>query len=118
MHLSALGWETFFNIIYFGGAFVVVFCFLIVHRANNPKYYGLIFSAMMLILGAALLFQMYNGSLEIFLAMTNLKPDEEVVRKSLTENLRILIFVVPVVMLAVAANLITQFLNTPKPSTK
>jgi hypothetical protein len=41
----------------------------------------------------------------------NLKPDEEAVQTRFTANLGILVLVVPGVMLAVAANLITQFLN-------
>lgn len=116
MHLSASGWETFYNVIYFGFALVVAFFVLIGYRAYRPKYYGLLYWALVLILGASFLFQMYSGSLDVFLEMKNLKPDEEVIRKNLSEDLRILVFVVPGVMLGVAANLITQFLNTPKPS--
>lgn len=116
MQLSLSGWETLFNAIYFGLALLFSVFVLSGYRALRPKYYGLLCWALILILCAALLFGLYNGSLDIFLAMKGLKPDEEVVRTRLSENLRVLVFVVPGLMLAVAANLITQFLNAPIPS--
>lgn len=100
----------------FGFALGMAGFVLILYRANRPKYYGLLYWALLLILGASLLFQIYSGSLDLFLEMKNLKPDEEAARRRLTEDLRILVFVVPGVMLGVAANLITQFLNIPSPS--
>lgn len=116
MHLSPSGWETLFNVIYFGFALGIAGFVLFLYRLNPPKYYGFLYWAVFLILGASFLFQMYSGSLDLFLEMKNLKPEEEAVRRRLTEDLRILVFVVPGVMLGIAANLITQFLNTPSPS--
>lgn len=116
MQLSPSGWETLFNVIYFGLALLFSFFVLSGYRAIRPRYYGLLWWALILILCASLLFGLYSGSLDLFLAMKGLKPEEEVVRVRLSENLRILVFVVPGVMLAVAANLITQFLNAPSPS--
>lgn len=115
MHLSASGWETLFNVMYFGFALGIAVFVLFLYRVNRPKYYGLLYWALFLILGASFLFQIYSGSLDLFLEMKNLKPDEEVVRRRLTEDLRILVFVVPGILLGVAANLITQFLNTGVP---
>ncbi|MBI3524543.1 MAG: hypothetical protein HY066_08435 [Betaproteobacteria bacterium] len=116
MQLSPSGWETFFNVVYFGLALLFSVFVLANYRALRPKYYGLLYWALILILCASLLFGLYNGSLDLFLAMKGLKPEEEVVRTRLSENLRILVFVVPGVMLGIAANLITQFLNAPSPS--
>ena len=113
---SPSDWETFFNVIYFGLAFFLSAYVLVLYRAHRPKYYGPLYWAVFLILCASLLFGLYNGSLNAFLSTQGLKPDEEAVRTRLTENLRVLIFVVPVVMLAIAANLITQFLNAPSRS--
>lgn len=115
MQLSPSGWETFFNIAYFGLALFFSVFVLAGYRAVRPKYYGLLGWALILILCASLLFGLYSGSLDLFLAMKGLKPEEEIVRARLSENLRILVFVVPGVMLGVAANLITQFLNAPSP---
>lgn len=116
MHLSPSGWETLFNIIYFGFALLFSLFILFGYRHLRPRFYGLLYWALVLILCASFLFQLYSGSLDVFLAMKGLKPDEEAVRLRLSEDLRILAFVVPGVMLGVAANLITQFLNTPNPS--
>lgn len=116
MQLSPSGWETLFNVIYFGLALLFSFLVLLGYRAIRPRYYGLLLWALFLILCSSLLFGLYSESLDLFLAMKGLKPQEEVVRVQMSENLRILVFVVPGVMLAVAANLITQFLNAPSPS--
>ena len=114
--VSPSDWETFYNVMYFGAALLVSLPILVFYRHLRPKYYGFLYWALVLILAAAVLFQLYGGSLDLFLAMKGLKPDEEAVRTHLTEDLRILVFVVPGVMLGVAANLITQFLNAPHPS--
>jgi Ca2+/Na+ antiporter len=116
MQLSPSGWENFFNVIYFGLALLFSFFVLLGYRANRPRFYGLLFWALFLILCSWLLFSLYSESLDLFLAMKGLKPNENAVRIHLSENLRILVFVVPGVMLAVAANLITQFLNASSPS--
>lgn len=116
MNRSPADWETLFNVFYFGCALVISLFVVVGYKSKPPKYYGLLYWALTLILGASFLFGLYNGSLEAFLEIRGLKAEEAAVRTRLTDNLRTLVFVVPGVMLAIAANLITQFMNTQAPS--
>jgi hypothetical protein len=105
--------ETFFNVAYFGLPFLFFGPIIFGYRTFRPKYYGLLGWSLILILCASLLFGLYSESLEQFFALTGLKADEEIVRTRLSANLRVLTFIVPGIMLGIAANLITQFLNAP-----
>jgi hypothetical protein len=110
---SLSDWETFVNVTNFGLAFIIGAIPLTLYRSGS-KLMDLLY-AILLILGASLLFGLYTESYDMFRAAWGLKPEEEVVRTRLTENLHILVFIVPGVMLAVAANLITSFLSARPP---
>lgn len=88
---------------------------LLMCRLWQPRFYGLLFWALFLTLGAAMTYGMYTALLEAFGAMKS--SDAQVIAASgrLAENMRLLSFVVPGLMLAVAANLITEFLHAPRP---
>jgi len=115
MELTTSGWEILFNYIYFGlaiglGGLVIFMC-----KWKKLVYYGYIFWGVILIFFAACLLNFYSASLKLFIDVTLSTTSEEAVRKNLIENLEILVFIVPGVMLAVAANLITDFLKLDNP---
>jgi hypothetical protein len=110
---SPSDWEILFNVIYIGIGFFIGTIPLALYRPGS-RLLDLI-CAIMLILGASLLFGLYSESRDIFLAARDLKPDDEVVRTNLSQTLYILALVVPAVMLGVAANLITAFLFAGPP---
>jgi hypothetical protein len=115
MKLSSGEAEIFFNGICFGVAILIGGFAIVMYRAWQPKFYGLLIWALFLILGAALTFGLYSSLLESFLAMKSIDKNVLVVRDRLAENVRLLAFVIPGLMLAVAANLITTFMQTPSP---
>lgn len=113
--LSPSDGKILFNCIYYGLAFILSGFVLYFY----PQFHHDLFWGVVLILFASLLFGLYGESFEAFRVTKDaLKPEEEAVRISLSENLRILAFVVPAVMLGVAVNLITQFLNASRYSYK
>ena len=115
MSLSLSTWELIFNLAYFGLALVVAALIIYLYRAMRPKFYGFLYWSLVLILAASFFFGLYTITLDGFFSIQGLDSEEVASRTRLSTNVRILAFVVPGVMLAIAANLITQFLNTPKP---
>lgn len=118
MELSAHQWEMLFNIVYTVLTALVTFFIFVGIKAKQPKYYGLLIWAFFLILCASFFVGLYGESLEALQASVAKLPEEVEVKKNLISNLKILVFIVPGVMAAVAANLITEFLLRGKPSPK
>ena len=110
---SPSDWETFFNVIYIGLAFFIGAIPLALYSPGS-RLLDLL-CAILLILGASLLFGLYSESRDMFLAARDLKPDEEIVRTNLSQTLYVLALVIPAVMLGVAVNLITAFLLAGTP---
>ena len=115
--LSPSGHEMFFNFLFLAVALVLSFFFLVFYPTFHSKcrgpfkdFYPLI-GAIVLIIWASGLIGLYDDLHKIYSDAYGLTPEEEAVKTRLTENLNILRLVVPAVMLAVAANLITTFLH-------
>lgn len=85
------------------------------YRQIQPKFYGLLLWALFLTLSAAFTFGLYSSLLDGFLAMKSTDTQVLAAKSRLVENMRLFAFVVPALMLAVAANLITSFLQAPNP---
>ena len=113
--MSAAVWEVIFNSICFGIAIAIGGFTIIMYRQFQPKFYGLLVYAFILTLGAAFTYGLYSDMLDAFLAMKSTGDDVLAAKTHLAENMRLLSFVVPGLMLAVAANLITAFLQAPTP---
>jgi hypothetical protein len=98
-------------------ALVLSFFFLVLYPTFRSKCRGPfkdfcpLIGAVVLIIWASGLFDLYDGLHKIYSDAYGLTPEEKAVKTRLTENLNILRLVVPAVMLAVAANLITIFLH-------
>jgi hypothetical protein len=113
--MSAIQAEISVKGVCFGVAVALAAFAIFMCRQLQPKFYGLLFWALFLTLGAAFTYGLYSSLLESFLAMQS-KNDQVLAAKSrLAENMRLLAFIVPALMLAVAANLITSFLQAPSP---
>ena len=113
--MSAEQWEVFFNVVCFGIAIGIGGFVMFMYRQVQPKFYGLLLWALFLTLAAAFTYGLYSSLLEGFLAMKSTDDHVLAVKSRLSENTRLLAFVVPALMLAVAANLITSFLQAPSP---
>jgi hypothetical protein len=113
--MSAIQWEAFFNVVCFSVAIGLGAFVLFMYRQMPPKLYGLLLWALILTLGAAFTYGLYSAILDGLLAMQSLDNQVLAVKSRLVENMRILAFIVPALMLAVAANLITSFLQAPSP---
>lgn len=113
--MSATGWEVFFNVVCFGIAIAIGGFVILMYRQCQPKFYGLLLWALFLTLGATLTYGLYSGLVDAFLMMKSTDSQVLAARSHLTENLRLLAFVVPSLMLAVAANLTTSFLQASSP---
>lgn len=113
--MSPEGWEIFFNSICLGLALLLATFVFILYRGFQPKFYGLLFWALFLTLCASLTYGLYSSLLDAFLAMKSTDGAVMAAKTRLSENMRVFAFVVPGLMLAVAANLITTFLQAPKP---
>ncbi|GEM_PF-4798478 len=98
------------NTLFIGLALLLFFIVMIPYRALQPKGYGLLFYALLLTLCACLTYGLYNDELQV---LADSIASSSVTAK-LASNLRILVFVVPGLMLGVAANLITAYLQAPK----
>lgn len=116
--MSAIGWEVFFNVVCFGIAIAIGGFVIFMYRQCPPKFYGLLLWALFLTLGAALTYGLYSALLEEFLAMKSTDGQIIAVKTRLAENMRLLAFIVPGLMLGVAANLITSFLQAFSPKEK
>jgi len=116
--VSAIGWEVFFNVICFGIAIAIGGFVIFMYRQYQPKFYGLLLWALFLTLGAALTYGLYSALLDEFLAMKSADGQILAVKARLADNMRLLAFIVPGLMLGVAANLITSFLQAPSPKEK
>lgn len=113
--MSAAGWEIFFNTVCVSVAIAIGGFVMFMYRQWQPKFYGLLLWALFLTLGAALTYGLYSALLDAFLAMKSADGQVVAVKTRLAENMRLLAFLVPGLMLAVAANLITTFLQAPSP---
>lgn len=113
--MSAEEWEVFFNVVCFGIAIAIGAFVMFMYRQVQPKFYGLLLWALFLTLGAAFTYGLYSSLLDGFLALKSTDGHVLAVKSRLVENMRLLAFVVPALMLAVAANLITTFLQAPSP---
>ncbi len=117
--LTPSGVEIFLNIANFTPAFILSGLVLYFYPQCHHKFADLL-CAVILIFFASFLFGLYSGLSEVFHIMKGdgLRSEEEAVRIHLIEDLRVLVLVVPAVMLGVAANLITQFLNASRDNDK
>ncbi len=124
MQLSLPGQKIFFNFVYVAIPSYLSFNFLIIYWLrliyDGPykdcvRYYCPLIGALYLLCSAAALFGLYDESINAFNDAHFLELDEKVVQISLVENLRVLQFVVPTVMVGIAVTLITEFLKTSSP---
>ncbi|WON72888.1 hypothetical protein [Nitrosospira sp. Is2] len=124
MQLSLSSQKMFYNVIYVGTASFLWFIFLIIYwlrlTYDGPykdcvRHYCPLIGALYLLVSASGLFGLYDDSINAFNGIHSLELDEKVVIASLVENLRALKFIIPVVMVGVAVNLITEFLKTSSP---
>ena len=124
MQLSLPSRTMFFNVTYVAIASFLWLTFLIIYWLrliyDGPykdcvRHYCPLVGALHLLVSASALFGLYDDSLNAVNDLRSLELDEKVVIASLVENLRALKFVVPVVMVGVAVNLITEFLKTSSP---
>ncbi|WP_308142542.1 hypothetical protein [Burkholderia pseudomallei] len=111
--MSTAEWEIFFNVLCLGISIALGGFMIVMYRLWPPKFYGLLFWALFLTLGAAFTFGLYSSLLDAFLAMKSTDGQVLVARTRLAENMRLLAFAVPALMLSVASNLITSFLQAP-----
>ena len=112
MELSAQEWGIVFNTIFFGLAICFGLFVIFMYKKWQPIYYGYLMWSLVLMLFAAFLFGLYTLSINQIGMINNY----ESLKQNLLHNLSILIFVVPGVMLAVSANLLTEFLKLKKPN--
>lgn len=111
--MSTAGWEVLSNAICFGVAFLIGGFMIFMYRQYQPRLYGRLVWAGFLILAAAFCYGLYTAMLESF---TDMKPSDASMAAAsarLAENLKLLAFVVPAVLLGVAVNLVTAFMETP-----
>jgi len=113
--MTTTGWEIFFNIICFGIAIMIGGFVIFMYRQFQPKFYGLLLWALFLTLSAAFTYGLYSSMFETFLDMTSTDPEILAAGSRLAENMKLLSFVVPGLMLGVAVNLITTFLQASNP---
>lgn len=113
--MSVEGLEVMLNAVCFGIAVAIGGFVIFMYRQCQPRFYGLLVWAAFLVVGAAFTYGLYSALLQELLEMVS-KDDEVLAAKNrLAENMRLLVFVVPALMLAVAANLITSFLQATSP---
>ncbi len=105
-----------FNIVYATITALLSICIFIGYKVKQPKYYGLLLWAFVLIIFASFFVGLYGDALEAFQSTAAENFDEEKLKENMISSLKILVFIVPGVMVAIAANLITEFLLTTKPS--
>ncbi len=121
---TANGLAMFFNIICFalplGMGTGVFFGYKKMYK-NIPKkkktwiYYNYdLFWAGIIIVCSVLLFQLYTATLERFMAVKYLTAAEEMARLNVIQNLKVFVFVVPTILLAVATSLIAKSMKTEK----
>ncbi|WP_407971021.1 hypothetical protein ACJ51O_00430 [Burkholderia pyrrocinia] len=113
--MSTAGWEIFFNVICFGIAIAIGGFVIVVYRQWPPKFYGLLFWALFLTLGAAFTYGLYSSLFDAFLTMKSADSQILTTKTQLAENMKLLGFIVPALMLSVAGNLITSFLQASGP---
>lgn len=113
--MTTAGWEIFFNVICFGVALTMGGFVIYMYREFPPKFFGLLIWALFLSLGAAFTYGLYTSLLEAFMSINSADTDVKAAGSRLADNMRLLSFVVPGLMLGVAVNLITAFLHAPKP---
>ena len=110
--------ELIYNLICLGVALFFGLGVIVVYRAMQPKFYGYLLWALILILSACLTFSLYMDLLEVFQSFRSDDKEVTAAAKRLSENMKLFAFAVPGLMLAVAANLITTFMQAPKPEKK
>lgn len=116
--MSPAGWEYLFNTICLGIAVLIGGFTVFMYRLFQPKFYGLLLWAFFLTLCAALTYGIYTSLLDAFLGMKTIDKEVVLVKSRLADNMRLLAFVVPGLMLGVAVNLITAFIQAPNPRSK
>ena len=113
--MNTAGWEVLFNTICFGAALAIGGFVLYMYRQFQPKFFGLLLWALFLSLSAAFTYGLYSSMLEAFQAMRSADPGVTAAGSRLADNMKLLSFVVPGLILGVAVNLITAFLQAPNP---
>jgi len=111
--MTTTEWELFFNVICFGIAIGCGGLTILMYRSCQPKFYGLLLWALVLALCAAFTYGLYSSLLVAFLEMKSVDTQVVAASHRLSEKMRLLSFVIPGLMLGVAANLITTFLQIP-----
>lgn len=99
-------------------AFLLGSFVLSMYRRCQPKFYGLLLWAFFLTLSAAFTYGLYTMILDFLVTMKGGHEEARTALSDLAENMKLLAFVVPGLMLGVAANLITDFLQAPSPKDK
>jgi divalent metal cation (Fe/Co/Zn/Cd) transporter len=95
---------------------VIAIALILGIKARQPKYYGLLFWAIIILIAASFFFGLYGNWLEVFTKSSATSDIEKEVKNDLISTLKILVYIVPGVMAAVASNLITEFLLRDKPA--
>lgn len=113
--MNTAGWEVLFNTICFGVALAIGGFVLYMYRQVQPKFFGLLLWALFLSLSAAFTYGLYSSMLEAFQGIKSADPGVTAAGSRLADNMKLLSFVVPGLMLGVAVNLITAFLQAPNP---
>lgn len=111
--MTTFGWELLFNAICLSVALSIGGFMIFMFRKFQPKFFGLLIWAFFLTLGAALTYGLYSSLLDSFQALKSSDPVITAAGVRLADNMKLLSFVVPGLMLGVAVNLITAFLQAP-----
>ncbi|WP_422139041.1 hypothetical protein [Endozoicomonas sp. ALC020] len=88
------------------------------YKQHPPKYFGLLFWSIAIIFWSVAGLNLLSETLEKLISMTPLPAEHEEVNNKIISNLRLWVVVAPAISLAVAANLISEFLFRNRPDSK
>lgn len=105
-----------FNIAYTLITLLISFFIFYFYKILQPKYYGLLFFAAFIAVISCFFLGFYNNALELFNHAVTSTPIEENIKTDMVQSLKVLVFIVPGIMAAVSANLVTEFMLKRNPS--
>ena len=116
--MGSADYPTVFNIIISVVFLAPLFMMVWAYKQHPPKYYGLLFWSCFIIIWSIIGLGFLSETLEKLISMTPLPAEHEQVNNEIISNLRLWVIVAPAISLAVAANLISEFLVRNRPDSK
>ncbi len=116
MGLTLQDQATYLNIAYVILLFMIAIPVIFFIKLKQPIYYGYLFWGLVLTICAVFFIGAYSSYLELFINTTTKSSLEEEIKNDLISNLKVLVFIIPGLFLAISANFFTEFLKLKKPS--